>query len=38
MQIDEKSDFPSILEIINIEGKFKADYNKIDQGYPILKW
>lgn len=31
-------EIPEILEVVNIENKFKVSYNNINNGYPILEW
>ena len=35
---DSLDDFPSVLDVVNNEGAFKADTNNINDGYPILEW
>ena len=37
-ELDDISDFPSVLEVVNGEGVFKEDVNNINNGYPILEW
>ena len=36
--IENLSEFPSILSVINTENAFKADTNNINNGYPILTY
>lgn len=37
-ELDDDSEFPIVLEVINGEGAFKKDFNNINNGYPILEW
>ena len=37
-ELDSIDEFPSVLEVVNGEGAFKADTNNINDGYPILEW
>ena len=37
-ELENMSDFPNILDVINGEGMFKEDTNNINNGYPILNW
>lgn len=37
-ELKDISDFPDILDVINVEGMFKKDSNNINKGYPILNW
>ena len=37
-ELENISDFPSVLEVVNEEGAFKEDSNNINNGYPILSW
>lgn len=37
-ELDNISEFPSVLEVVNKEGTFKEDANSINNGYPILSW
>ena len=32
------NDMPSILSVVNGDGKFKADTKNINDGYPVLNW
>ena len=31
------SDFPSVLDVVNVEGAFEEDNNNVNNGYPLLK-
>ena len=37
-ELENISDFPSVLDVINGDGVFKGDTNNINNGYPILVW
>ena len=37
-ELEDISDFPDILDVINEEGMFKEDTNNINNGYPVLNW
>ena len=37
-ELDNISEFKSVLEVVNKEGAFKEDTNNINNGYPILAW
>ena len=37
-ELQNISDFPSVLEVVNGEEAFKEDTNNINNGYPILSW
>ena len=37
-ELEDISDFPDILDVINEEGMFKEDANNINNGYPVLNW
>ena len=38
IELQNISDFPSVLNVVNGEGAFKEDTNNINNGYPILNW
>ena len=37
-ELQDISEFPSVLQVVNGEGAFKEDMNNINEGYPILEW
>lgn len=37
-ELENLTDFPSILDVINSDNVFKKDTNNINNGYPILTW
>ena len=37
-EISDIKDMPLVLSVINSENVFKADSNKINNGYPVLNW
>ena len=37
-ELQNISDFPSVLEVVNGDEAFKEDVNNINNGYPILSW
>ena len=37
-ELENISDFPSVLSVVNEDGAFKEDTNNINNGYPILAW
>lgn len=37
-ELEDISDFPDILDVINEEGMFKEYTNNINNGYPVLNW
>lgn len=38
VELENISEFPSILSIVNTENAFKEDTNNINNGYPLLNW
>ena len=38
IELDSIDKFPSVLEVVNVEGVFEEDRSNINNGYPILSW
>ena len=38
IELDSIDKFPSVLEVVNVEGAFEEDRSNINNGYPILSW
>ncbi len=37
-EFEKISDFPKLIDIVNVDGSFKEDTNNINNGYPVLNW
>ena len=37
-ELESIEKFPTVLNVVNGEGEFKADTNNINNGYPMLSW